>query len=329
MRIAHAAIATPNRCGLYETVRDLAAAERDLSADARIVDPAPNKEHGITGEDRGVPIASMDWGVTADVVVSHSGHDSTPLAKTDQPIIHVSHGRPLSTFMGERGGKAPGLTYQTQRRNHPRYKAAVTFWPEYLSYLRNIWGTKPVHVVPPPCDLDYWTPGESDFDFNGKRGKYNVVMMDPWSREDSSPYHSIHAFCLFRRMVPEARLHMYAWDRNRKGLTGITNLLGVGGGTISGWTSNMRAVLRAADLLITPHRIYTRSIREAMACGTQVVSGRDCHPEEIERFAEKMVERKEHPLPVRELAERLFNPRTSARVFLRICESVLEPAGVC
>jgi len=328
MRIAHAAIATPRRCGLYETVRDLAAAERDLSADARIVDPAPMKGFPHNGEDRGVPIADMDWGVTADVVISHSGHDKTPLAETDQPIIHVAHGRPLSTFMGERGGKAPGLTYQTQRRHHARYKVVVTFWPEYLSYLRNIWGEKPVHVIPAPCDLDYWTPGESSFDFNGRRGEFNVVMLDPWSREDSSPYHSIHAFCLFQRMVPGARLHMYAWDGNKKGLTGITNLLGKGGGTISRWARDVRSILRAADMLITPHRIYTRSIREAMACGTQVVSGKDCHPEEIEQFAEKMVERMEHPLPVRERAERLFNPRYTAKAMIRICESVLEPAGM-
>jgi hypothetical protein len=117
VRIAHAAIHSPNRCGLYETTRDLVAAERALGIDARIVDPAPNPAYPVKdGHDRGVPVADVEWGTKADLIVSHSGHDRTPLQHTTQPVIHVSHGRPLSTFMGERGGGAPGLTYQTQKR---------------------------------------------------------------------------------------------------------------------------------------------------------------------------------------------------------------------
>lgn len=318
MKIAHMAIATPHRCGLYETTRELVAAERLLGEDARICDPAPNKECGIKEMDRGVPIADMEWAVQADLVVSHSGHDTTPVSKTDQPIIHVAHGRPLSTFMGERGGKAPGLTYQTQRKHLDRYKGAVTFWPEYEPYLRTIWHPKPVHVVPPSVDLMYWSPGKSDYDFHGRRGHYNVIMTDPWSREDVSPYHTIHAFCLFHKMVPWARLHMFAWDRNRRGFQGLQNILGKGGGVLAPWVLNMREVMRAADMLITPHRIYTRSIREAMACGLQVVSGRDIHPEDIEQFALKMVNRMEYPQRTREMAKALFDPRETGRQFLKV-----------
>ena len=318
MRIAHAAIATPRKCGLYETTRELVAAERALGVDARIVDPAPNEKVGIKNHDRGVPIADMEWGVKADWIVSHSGHDSTPLAKTDQPIVHVAHGRPLSTFMGERGGKAPGLTYQTQRNRSPRFRHVVTFWPEYAPYLRNIWNGTPVHVIPAPVDFTHWTPGESDYDFHKRKGGYNVVMSDPWSREDSSPYHQIHAFVLFKRMVPEARIHFYAWDRNPKGVAGLTNLLGDGGGIIQPWASDMLPIYRAADMLITPHRIYTRSIREAMSCGLQVVSGRDCHPEDIEQFALTMVHRKEVPQPTQEMARALFDPMASARKLLEV-----------
>jgi hypothetical protein len=51
MKLAHIAIVTPHRAGLYETVRDLVAAERAAGVDAVIVDP------NTQNEDRGVPIA--------------------------------------------------------------------------------------------------------------------------------------------------------------------------------------------------------------------------------------------------------------------------------
>jgi len=327
MRIAHSAIATPRRCGLYETTRELVAAERALGADARIVNPDPQDEHA-EDSDRGVPIADMEWGVNADVIVNHSGFDRTPLTETEQPVIHVAHGRPLSTFMGERAGKAPGLTWQTQRRRKDRYRAAVTFWPEYLPYLENIWAPKPVHCVPPCVDLGYWQPGTSDYGFHGRRGEHNVVMTDPWSREDSSPYHCIHAFAIFqRKYMPRARLHMLAWDGNKKGLTGISNVLGEGGGMVTRWASDVRRIFHAADMLITPHRIYTRSIREAMACGLQVVSGRECHPEDVEGFADLMHRRRLHPLDTRCEAGVEFDPLYTAREFLDIVAQH-APAGV-
>jgi glycosyltransferase involved in cell wall biosynthesis len=324
----HAAIATPGKCGLWETTRELVKAERDLGIDARVFDPAPVDKFYPGDDDRGVPISrDPAWALTADLVVSHSGHDRTPLQNSPQPVIHVAHGRPLSTFLGERGGGAPGLTWQTQRKKLPRYRGAVTFWPEYEPYLRTIWEPKPVKYVPPPCDLDYWTPGKGTASFGGRRAAYNVVMADPWSREDSSPYHCIHAFALFHRICPDARLHMMAWDGNTKGLTGITELLGDGGGCVARWQTDMRNILRSADMLITPHRIYTRSIREAMACGLQVVSGRDCHPEDIERFALLMVDRRENPLPTRKMAEGLFDPKRTAQAFLGFCRTAIKEAA--
>lgn len=324
LKLAHMAIATPGRCGLYETTRELVAWERKEGADARIVDPDPHDTLGPkNGEDRGVPIASMEWGTKADLIVNHSGFDRTPIGETEQPVLHVSHGRPLSTFLGERNGAAPGLTWQTQKKSKDRYRGVVTFWPEFKPYLHNIWKPKPVYAVTPPTDLDYWTPGDTKYNFYKHGGGYNVVMTDPWSREDSSPYPCIHAFCLFREMVSDARLHMFAWDSNKKALTGLTNLLGPGGGVITGWVTNMREVLRAADMLITPHRIYTRSIREAMACGCQVVSGRDVLADDVESFASIMVQRRKYPRPTRKLAEAKFNPEVSAKEFLQVVEGVL------
>jgi len=275
-------------------------------------------------EDRGVPIADMDWGVTADLVLSHSGHDGTPLGESQQPILHIQHGRPVSTWLMERGGGAPAYTYMTARAKVSRYRGAVTFWPEYEPILRELWNPKPVYVVPPSVDLEYWAPQLTTYRFAGRKGEYNVVMTDPWSREDTNPILAVHAFALFRRIVPNARLHIYALDGNTKGLQALKAMLGDSLGVVQGWAKDLRSVYAAADMLITPHRIYTRAVREAMAMDLQVVSGRDVHPENIEAFALAMADRMERPQPTRKLAEVLFDPKVTAREFLAVAKAAVE-----
>lgn len=322
MKLAHAAIRTPGACGLYETTRELVAGLRQLGADARIVDPKPNPRFGpAPEEDRGVPIASLEWGAESDLIVSHSGHDGTPLATSGRPILHVAHGRPVSTWLMEREGGAPAYTYAVKRAKDPRYRGAVTFWPEYEPILRSLWTPKPVHVVPPSVDLEYWRPGPTSYDFAGKSGQVNVVMADPWSRRDVSPITAVHAFALFRHMVPGARLHLYALDANTRGIGALRLMLGDSLGVVQGWARDLRSVYRAAGLLITPHKIHTRSVREAMATGLQVVSGKDADPEDVEGFALAMARRLERPEPVRKLAEAWFDPGRTAKAFLSVAES--------
>lgn len=318
MRIAHVAICTPRRCGLYETTRELVAAERVMGIDARLVDPAPVEGLHPGPEDRGVPVAGMDWAVTADVIASHSGHDGTPLEDTDQPVIHVAHGRPLSSFLGERAGEPPAYSYGVARSRRERYRACATFWPEHEPVLRVLWAPKPVRVVTAPCDASYWCPGSTAYDFAGKAGTYNVVCADPWVRNDANPFHVIHAFALFRRDVPGARLHVYAHDGNLRGWGALSTALGDSLGVVQGWAADLRGVYRAAQMLITPHRIYTRSIREAMACGCQVVSGRDCCPEDVSGFAEAMFRRMREPQDTALMARGLFSPARSAVEFVAI-----------
>lgn len=327
MRLAHSAIRTPRACGLYESTRELCAGLRALGVDSRIVDPAPNPKFAPAPDvDRGVPIASVEWATSADLIVSHSGHDGTPIGDTEQPILHALHGRPVSTWIMERAGGAPGYSYATTRRRLDRYIGAVTFWPEYEPILRSLWTPKPVHVVPPSVDLEHWQPCDSEYDFAGKSGGVDVVMTDPWSRRDSAPILAVHAFALFRNIVPDARLHIYAVDGS-KGFGAIKAMLGDSLGVVQGWAQDLRRVYAAADMLITPHRIYTRSIREAMAMDLQVVSGRDCHPEDVEAFALKMVAKLERPEPSREIARALFDPAATARAFLDAAEQAVRAAA--
>lgn len=318
MKLAHVAIATPGRCGLYETTRDLVEAERELGVDARIVDPKPHATLSPGKIDRGVPLASMKWAVTADLIVSHSGHDGTPLEHTDQPIVVAAHGRPVSTWIMEREGGAPAYSYHAKRSRLDRYRACVTFWPEYAPIFQGLWGDKPVHVVPSMVNLDYWNPGKTGYDFAGRGDEINVVMTDPWSRVDSNLLPVVHAFELFRHHAKGARLHIYALDSNERGMQALKMMLGDSLGVVQGWASDLRSVYRSADMLITPHRIYTRAIREAMACGLAVVSGRDHDPEDTVGFAAKMMDEYAFGRDPRSLAEAWFDPSVAATKMIEV-----------
>lgn len=326
MKAAHIAIVSPKLCGLYETTRELVSNLRKLGVDSRIIDPRPLENVKIEdGHDRGALLADWEWAKSADVIVSHSGFDATPVEHTNQPVVHVSHGRPLSSHISyKRGVGAPIAAYQYNHSKDVRFKTVVTFWPEHVPYLKVAWYPVPVAVVNPSVDLDAWSQsGPSGYKFHGKDGSINVVITDPW-REDVDPFLSVNAFMVFAQAVPGAKLHVYGCGADRKPFQPYFNRLAANRqlGEVQGWISGLDNVYRAADLMITPHKIYTRSIREAMACGCQVVSGRDCDPEDIEQFAFQMGKRLENPVPSRALAAVLFNPIASASAFKKILENV-------
>lgn len=317
MKVAHSAICTPRRCGLYETARELVAAERALGIDARLVDPKPHPTAGITGSDRGVPIASLEWGADADLVVSHSGHDGTPIADATNPIIVAVHGRPASTFAGERDGGAPSYSYLQARAQRDRYRGFITFWPEHVPYLLGLVHPKSVHYVPATVDLDHWCPGPTTYSFGGARGGVNVVLADPWTRSDTSMIGCVHAFERFRHAVPEARLHIFAHDGNARGLAAIRAMLGPNLGVVQGWAADLRRVYRAADLVLTPHVIATRTKREALATGCPVTV---CDPHDLDATADDMMGRLGAKNAARMTAQR-FSPALAGDIMAALIET--------
>jgi len=306
LKVAHIAPATPHRCGLYETARELVWMERKLGMDAHIVDPRPyaretvgkakisgmetdcpecghhykiatSKEEIPTrplawDEDREVCIAPVEWAVEeSDVIVSHSGLDSR-FDKCDTPRIHLAHGRPDSSYRIEQSGETPILSMYHKMADDPRWKQMVTLWPGYGDYLRLLFPN--VRELTPFVDLDRWTRKETGYDFDGKAGGINVVCCDVW-RMDKDPFHVINAYALFAEKHPEARLHVYAVTGKGKGRDVLFQCLDERGvmGTVRPVVGNLQQVYSAADMVITPHRIGTRIVREALACGCQVVAG--------------------------------------------------------
>lgn len=331
MKILHSVIPTPHGCGLYETARDLIAAERDLGHDARIMHP-----QGMHS-DRGVPITGCDQFLAeCDVIVSHSGISKAMLA-SKKPVVHMRHGRPRSSFLLEQDGK--GDIYTFVRRARADGIAWVTLWPEHRAYWELLLG-RTVSVIAPPVDLKEWTPeGPSGYGFHGKAGAVNVVIADMW-RRDADPFDVIHAFAEFAKTTPGAKLHIYGDMKGVKPLATLLDALKERGwlGETPGHVTGLANVYRSADMLITPHRIATRTVREALACGCQVVMGGGkfsqyvACPEDTDAFAASMKDamtahkagsdgcRKCN----RQIAETHFDSRKSAAQLVAVIEAAMK-----
>lgn len=322
MKLAHVAICTPGRCGLYETARELVAAERALGYDARMVDPRPTQFYPGEGDERGALIAGKEFVNEADVILDHSGCDGTT-DSIDKPHILVAHGRPESSFLSEKSGGAPVYSYHYRLDGTAKYRGVVTFWRQHVGALEVMFRQTPVRCVPPPVDLQAWHPDGARHDFGGKAGVLNAVITDAW-RDDVDPFHAVNAVALAARQIPGLRLHIYGKQGGDKGWPALLKRLGDDGtiGQVQGWTKGLANVYRAADLLVTPHRILTRTVRESMACGLQHVV---CSGESAGVDAGSVVAALQSPTSrqqVRQQAEAVLNPLNTAKMFLAAVEQM-------
>jgi glycosyltransferase involved in cell wall biosynthesis len=111
-------------------------------------------------------------------------------------------------------------------------------------------------------------------------------------------------------------------------------------GEVGGWVTGLEFVYRAADMVITPHRIATRTMREALACGCPVVADTSCaytpwraDAENPVAFAKEMeaawraIEYTGKPLvrqKCRAVAEHWFDPAATGRAFMNILGKVVS-----
>ena len=337
MKTAHTVRVTPGRCGLYETTREIVLALRNDNIDARLV----NTNVDFKGDvDRDVPVTTSEFIDECDVIVSHSGVSSEH-EKTGKPIITVMHGSPAACFESERGGRVAGYTFFRTVGIRDQFKFFVTLWPEHVPYWEALIPEEKIRVAPSTVDLDRWTTeGRTDFGFNGAGGPINVLCADSW-RADKDPYHVIHAFVLFAKQFPKAKLHIYGNPRELKGWTPLLLHIRNKGnlGTVGGWVTGLDQAYRAADILITPHVVATRVMREALACGCTVVAGTNCQftpytadPEDLTTYAMTMwrayndVCSKGEPLRAynRSVARREFSLSRFAEAFIPILDETVS-----
>jgi len=346
MKVAHFAQFTPNRSGMYETVRDLIFAERKFGIDAQFIDCKGNSEMGqdcsrVGLHDGSLVSISPEWSYDADILVRHSLAPE-PIMRIGIPVVMCLHGRPEYSYVLEHNKKSPVLTIMTKNELNPQYKAFVCFWEKHKLVWDIIVPNKKTYYVPAIVDLDKYNPEGKKFNFGDFSGKPNIVVADIW-REDITPFNVIFAAARFKKICcPSAKVHIFGAPppgapfiselmlrlRN-KSVVGIADSL----------VPFMPDVYRAADIVITPHNIATRVIREALACGVPVVAGSGCSFAkyvadardakafsyqinrcwtDLQSNAEKVKK------DARSIAEREFNYENTGRAMLDVFNSVLS-----
>lgn len=348
MKVAHFVTIAPNRCGLYGTARDLLKAEQGVGIDAGFVDCSiSNNEAVVNGFIEGYPKIkddeiipkSVGWARRADVYIRHS-LIPVELQNSGKPLVMAVHGRPESSFRLEASGQIPVISMLYKRARDKRYAAFLCFWKEYIFQLSTIIPRDKLFYIPAPVDLEHFSPGKPKYDLGENAGSPNLLICDIW-REDVIPFNVIFAALLFQqKYCKTAKIHVVAL--NQKDLEimsgffrGIKELGALG--ILSKMNTRIRDFYMSADIVITPHTIATRTVREPLACGIPVVAGTGnrftpytANPNDIEGFAKTInscwQDYKSSPSEVkrmaRQVAEMSFNIETTGEAMKVVLEKI-------
>lgn len=283
MKIAHFVSVAPNRCGLYGTAKDLLKAEQKAGLDAGIVDADIIKgDIAVNGQIEGYPKLkddivrhSYEWGKRADILIRHS-LIPVGLQNIGKPLVMAMHGRPESSFRLEQAKVIPVISQFYKRGIDKRYKGFICFWPEYMLEWSLLVPTEKLFYIPAPIDTNVYKPEGEKADLKEHSGSPNILVADIW-RDDIIPFNVIFAAVRFQqKYCKTAKIHILALQgENLKIMSHfLAKIKAVGAlGVISPMTTKITNFYRAADMVITPHTIATRTVREPLACGVPVVAG--------------------------------------------------------
>ena len=283
MKICHIAPFAPNRCGLYEAARDMAKADLLGGNEVIFIDSGISKdgkhENGIVGQidDRSgfkLQTASEDMANEADIIIMHSGISDSVIVKNQAPIMWVIHGRPLACFRPELQGKSQSYSLYQNLSTWKRTKKMIYFWDEFKTHW-DIFIPEEKQLI-----LKYPVIDETRFNSSGtvhkltNPGKYNLLICDS-SREDIDLYEMVIGCIQAVKSIPGLKIHFYGFDMPIPNCWNIVlgELKRLGGlGDLVGRVDNMQSVYKACDCLISPNRIITRTIGEALSCGIPVIN---------------------------------------------------------
>lgn len=351
MDVAHYASIAPNRCGLYGTARELVLAEKKAGINAGIIDARiPENEPTINGVLDGYPYpkfkddmlkaSSYEWAKKADIHVRHS-FIPAGLQNLGKPLVMAVHGRPESSFRLEVAGTINVNTTLMNRGKEDRYKAFICFWKEFLDIWATIVPPEKLFYVPAMVDLDYYSPRGKKFGWGEHGGNPNIVIADVW-REDIIPFNMIYAALRFQqKYCPTAKIHIIALqNENLKAM--LPSLAGIKKrnalGLVVPMTKKICDCYRAADILITPHVIATRSVREPLACGIPIVASSGnrftpytANPMDVNAFADAInrcwQDYKDSPQQVKDMARKTaeiaFSQEKAGKMVREVYERIL------
>jgi glycosyltransferase involved in cell wall biosynthesis len=210
----------------------------------------------------------------ADVIVMHTGASDSWIVKTQAPLIWVIHGRPLACFRPELQGKSNSYSLYQNISNWKRTKKMIYFWEEFKPHWDIFIPEEKQAIIKFPV-ID-----ETRFNRTGNKhtlknpGKYNILICDS-SREDIDLYELVIGCIEAVKQFPRLKIHFYGFDMPIPNCWNIVlnKLKELGGlGDLVGRVQNMELVYKAVDCLISPNRIITRTIGEALSCGIPVIN---------------------------------------------------------
>ena len=346
MKIAHFAVFSPNQSGMYATVKDLILAERLVGIDAQFIDYTINAQNATYSRvglfDKEICTITPDWAYKeADILVRHSTMIE-PITQMGKPIIMTMHGRPEYSFMLEHSGQTPVMKIMVNHEVDTKYAAYITFWEEHIPFWNLIIPKREIDYIPALVNLKRINPDGEKYPFGNFAGNPNIIVADMW-REDITPFPMIMAATKFRqKYCKTAKLHMFGLPPATKGFSlELSKRLQNSGllGEANMIVPHLPAVYRTADILITPHNIATRIIREALASGCPIVAGTGCKytpytadPRDPESFADQIAvcwqdiqnNRKEIKLKTRKMAEDSFGYKAAGLAMLNLSEKILK-----
>jgi len=331
MQIAHTLYYAPHQNGMYETTREIVAAERKVGIDARMVDPLSD----LFVEDRGAPYAPRAWMLGADIIVDHGGFGDMP--ETHPPMISMLHGTPEYVFRTCSDPRIDLWASSVFMATTPHVREVVTLSERYVPAWSLFTSRERISTIPPPVDLEYWSPNGEGFDFDS--ATTNIVITDRW-KPSKDAFELLIGFGLYAHDHPHARLHLYAApdpvpDRLQSLLDALDarKALGMVRGDVDATT--LRGVYQSADLVLTSDCGTARTIREAMACGCPVLADTNdkvpsCNMHDPTAIAAGIEAVLGHAGPAerrrtaRLAAERLFDPTKTVEGLQRLYRRILR-----
>lgn len=284
IKLAHFANFCPHSNGMVSTVIDLIKAERLAGYEAEFIDWGGPQQYGQQCSRsglswRGITTKSPDWAIDhADILVLHSALPQK-VKDTGKPIIVTMHGRPEYSFELERAKRGSCLSLYHAFNKDPQAKAFISFWQEHIPQWKLMLEEETdIFYVPAMVDLDFFKPEGKKFNFGDKNGNPNIILMDIW-REDLTPFNCLQACAQFiKNYCPTGKVHIFGLSKPNEtpAFGNILNPLQKKGiiGHIHGLVPFVDEVYRAADFMVTPQVIATRTVREALASGCPIVGGK-------------------------------------------------------
>ena len=286
MKIGHCASFAPNACGLYEAARDMAIADMQAGHEVYFFDVGLYGEKHIPGapdkiDNRGGITLKTDnpdhiW--NCDIIIAHTGIPDNWYAPCQAPIIWILHGRPKACFSPEYTGKGHSYSLIANLARWPRVKYMVSFWPSHKPYWDVIIPKEKLVIFDaPPIDEKRFCPEGPMHNNRAMSGKYNIMVSESW-REDIDIFEITQGLIEASKIVKDVKFHFYGMELPLRCFDYLFNELRRLGtcGEIWARRTDMEQVYRAADILISPQSIATRSIAEALSCGVPVIADIGC-----------------------------------------------------